>query len=68
MKLKKEYLGSKVWSRILQRMILGKEANEKLLSDLGINYVFETNVPKLIKKIDVKSRKKRNKHADSHSK
>lgn len=68
MKLKKEYLGAKVWSRILERMILVKEGNEKLLSDLGINYVFETNVPKLIKKRDVKSRKKRNKHADSDSK
>jgi|10_taG_2_1085330.scaffolds.fasta_scaffold230687_2 hypothetical protein len=68
MKLKKEYLGSKVWSRILERMILVEEGKEKLYEQLGINYIFETKLPKLIKKRDVKSRKKRNKHTDSDSK
>ena len=67
MKIKKEYIGSKVWSRILGRMILVEEGKEKLFEGLGINYIFETNEPRLIKKRDVKTTKKRNKRADSDS-
>lgn len=68
MKIKKKYIGSKVWSRILERMILVEEGQEKLFEGLGINYIFETKVPKLIKKRNVKNTKKRNKHSDSDSK
>ena len=67
MKIKDEYIGSKVWSRILDRMILVEEGKEKLFEGLGINYIFETNKPRLIKKRDVKTTKKRNKRADSDS-
>tara|TARA_R100000655_G_scaffold28095_8_gene57088 strand:+ start:723 stop:929 length:207 start_codon:yes stop_codon:yes gene_type:complete len=67
MKIKKKYIGSKVWSRILERMILVEEGQEKLFEALGINYIFETKVPKLIKKRNVKNTKKRNKHSDSDS-
>jgi hypothetical protein len=67
MKIKKEYIGSKVWSRIMERMILVEEGKEKLFEGLGINYIFETNEPRLIKKRNVKTTKKRNKRADSDS-
>jgi hypothetical protein len=48
-------------------MILVEEGKEKLFEGLGINYIFETNKPRLIKKRDVKTTKKRNKRADSYS-
>ena len=67
MKIKKEYIGSKVWSRIMERMMLVEEGQEKLFEGLGINYIFETNEPRLIKKRNAKTTKKRNKRADSDS-
>jgi hypothetical protein len=59
MKIKKEFIGCKVWSPLMGRLFLVEENNGELLLSLGVMDIFELEEPNLVKKINVKNTKKR---------
>lgn len=68
LKIKKEYIGSKVRAGVLNKWYIIEEGNEQLYWQLGILDIFERSEPAIIKKKeDVKDRKKSAKHVDSDS-
>ena len=59
LKIKKEYIGSKVRAGLLKKWYVIEEGNEQLYWELGILSIFESNEPAIIKiKKDAKDRKK----------
>lgn len=62
MKIKKEYIGAKCFSKLTQRFYKIEEGQGDLYMNLGIFYVYETDQPKLIKYVD---NTKKRKHTDS---
>lgn len=60
MKIKKEYIGAKCWSKLTTRFYKIEEDKGDLYMNLGIFYIFETDKPKLIKYVD---NTKKRKHA-----
>lgn len=68
LKIKKEYIGSKVRAGVLKKWYIIDEGNEELYWQLGILDIFERSEPAIIKKKeDVKNRKKSAEHIDSNS-
>lgn len=68
LKIKKEYIGSKVRAGVLNKWYVIEEGNEELYWQLGILDIFERSEPAIIKKKeDVKNRKKSAEHVDSNS-
>ena len=63
MKIKKEYIGAKCWSKLTTRFYKIEEDKGDLYMNLGIFYIFETDKPKLIKYVD--NTKKRKQPVDS---
>lgn len=64
MKIKKEYIGSKCWSKLTQRFYKIEEGKGDLYMNLGIFYVYDNDQPKLIKYVD--NTKKRKHAVDSN--
>lgn len=62
MKIKKEYIGAKCYSKLTGRYWKIDETKGDLYMNLGIFYIYETDTPKLIKYVD--NSKKRNNSAD----
>jgi hypothetical protein len=58
MKIKKEYIGSKCWSKLLSRWLIIEESKSDFYWKAGIFEIYETSAPKLIKYVD--NTKKRN--------
>lgn len=60
MKIKKELIGSKVKSQLVNRYFIIEEGKENLYIKLGMLHIFDATEPriKIIKKEDVKTRKK----------
>jgi hypothetical protein len=60
MKIKKELIGSKVKSQLVNRYFIIEEGKEDLYIKLGMLHIFDAAEPriKIIKKEDVKTRKK----------
>lgn len=65
LKIKKEYIGSKVYHATLNKHFTIEEGNEKLYEKLGLNVFEAKGKPKLNK--DVKNTKRRNKQSGSNS-
>jgi hypothetical protein len=63
MKIKKEYIGSKCWSKLLSRWLIIEESKSDFYWKAGILYIYETTAPKLIKYVD--NTKKRNNATNS---
>ena len=62
MKIKKEYIGAKCWSKLTSRFYKIEESQGELYMNLGIFYIYENDQPKLIKYVD---NTKKRKYADS---
>lgn len=58
MKIKKEFIGAKVFCSTLRQFFLIEEGNEKKYSRLGLDIFEKRKQPKLVK--NVKNTKKRN--------
>jgi len=58
MKIKKEYIGSKCWSKLLSKWLIVEESKGDFYMQAGIFDIYETTAPKLIKYVD--NTKKRN--------
>lgn len=68
LKIKKQYIGSKVRAGVLNKWYVIEEGNEQLYWQLGMLDIFERSEPAIIKKKeDVKNRKKSEQHIDSNS-
>ena len=67
MKIKKEYIGSRVKSSILNKWYTIEEGQEELYASVGLMNIFEEEEPKIIKKKDVKNPKRSSKQSDSDS-
>jgi hypothetical protein len=52
MKIKKEYIGAKCWSKLTSRFYKIEESQGELYMNLGIFYIYENDQPKLIKYVD----------------
>ena len=63
MKIKKEYIGTKCWSKLLSKWLVIDETKGDYYMQAGIFYIYETTAPKLIKYVD--NTKKRNNSIDS---
>jgi len=63
MKIKKEYIGTKCWSKLLSRWLVIDETKGDFYWQAGLLYIYETTAPKLIKYVD--NTKKRNNPIDS---
>jgi len=62
MKIKKEYIGARCWSKLTSSFHTIKEDEGELYMNLGIFYIYENDQPKLIKYVD---NTKKRKHPDS---
>jgi hypothetical protein len=62
MKIKKEYIGARCWSKLTSSFYTIEENQGELYMKLGIFYIYENDQPKLIKYVD---NTKKRKHADS---
>ena len=60
MKIKKEYIGARCWSKLTSSFYTIEENQGELYMKLGIFYIYETDKPKLIKYVD---NTKKRKHA-----
>ena len=49
MKIKKEYIGTKCWSKLLSKWLIIDESKGDYYMQAGIFYIYETTAPKLIK-------------------
>ena len=60
MKIRKEFIGAKVKSQLVNRYFIIEEGKEDLYIKLGLLHIFDMSEPKIkiIKKEDVKARKK----------
>lgn len=67
MKIKKEYIGAKVRSMILNKVYTIEEGKEDFYISVGLMQIFEEEKPVLIKSDNVKDRKRKRKHTDSDS-
>jgi hypothetical protein len=63
MKIKKEYIGARCWSKLTSSFYRIEENQGELYMNLGIFYIYETDKPKLIKYVD--NTKKRKQPVDS---
>jgi hypothetical protein len=63
MKIKKEYIGARCWSKLTSSFYTIEENQGELYMNLGIFYIYETDKPKLIKYVD--NTKKRKQPVDS---
>ena len=52
MKIKKEYIGARCWSKLTSSFHTIKENEGELYLTLGIFYIYENDKPKLIKHVD----------------
>ena len=59
MKIKTKYLGSKVYHPILEQMILIEKGNEERYAKLGLDIFVTPRKPKLQKKENAKTTKRR---------
>lgn len=69
MKIKKQLIGSKVKSQVLNRYFVIEEGKEDLYIKLGLLHIFDATEPKIkvIKKEDAKTGKKSDEYTDSNS-
>lgn len=65
MKVKKEFIGCKCWSPLMQRYVKIEEGKDEMYLSLGILDIYEFEKPNLVKKENVKNTKKRNNAVDS---
>ena len=63
MKIKKEFIGAKCWSKLLSRWLIIEESKGDFYMQAGIFDIYEKSAPKLIKYVD--NTKKRNDAIDS---
>ena len=56
MKIKKEYIGARCWSKLTSSFHTIKENEGELYLTLGIFYIYENDKPKLIKHVDTTKR------------
>ena len=56
MKIKKEYIGAKCWSKLTSRFYKIEESQGELYMNLGIFYIYENDQPKLIKHVNTTKR------------
>jgi hypothetical protein len=64
MKIKKEYIGARCWSKLTSSFYTIEENQGELYMKLGIFYIYENDQPKLIKYVD--NTKKRKQPVDSN--
>jgi hypothetical protein len=57
MKIKKEYIGAKCWSKLTSRFYKIEESQGELYMNLGIFYIYENDQPKLIKYVNTTKRR-----------
>ena len=64
MKIKKEFIGSKCWSKLLSKWLIIEESKGDFYMQAGIFDIYESTAPKLIKHVN--NTKKRNNAIDSN--
>jgi hypothetical protein len=60
MKIKKEYIGARCWSKLTSSFHTIKEDEGELYMNLGIFYIYDNDQPKLIKHVNNTTKRKHN--------
>ena len=66
MKIKKEYIGAKCWSKLTSRFYKIEESQGELYMNLGIFYIYDNDQPKLIKYVNTTKRLVNNLNNDNN--
>ena len=66
MKIKKEYIGAKCWSKLTSRFYKIEESQGELYMNLGIFYIYDNDQPKLIKYVNNTAKLKHNVSGDGN--
>ena len=66
MKIKKEYIGARCWSKLTSSFHTIKENEGELYMNLGIFYIYDNGQPKLIKHVNNTTKRKHDVSGDGN--